>query len=63
MFELMFLTRAAVDEREREAAKHAWRWRLRETLLETAAREDRPPCESAPPARPARVIRCCGIGA
>lgn len=63
MFELM-LARAAVDAREREAAKYAWRWRLREMLMEAAARESR---ASRPPARPARAvpapaIRCCGLG-
>jgi len=63
MFELIFLARAVLDEHEREAAKHAWRWRLRQTLLETAARENRPPSGPAWRARPARVICCCGGGA
>jgi hypothetical protein len=64
MFELM-LARAAVDAREREAGKYAWRWRLREMLMEDAARESR---ASRPPALPARsvppsAVRCCGLGA
>jgi len=65
MFELILLARAAADAREREAAKYAWRWRLREMLMHEAARESRALRQPARPARvvPASAIRCCGLGA
>lgn len=63
MQDLMLLAHTIVEDRRREAERNAWRWRLRETLIEAAARESRPQRETPRPARSAAVIRCCGVGA